>query len=169
MNWDKYFMSIAKQVGQNSKCMSRKIGVVIVKNNCVVSTGYNGPVRGSLHCDKRNYCLPPGVEEVNEYEERFLCPRRIAGLKPGQGNEYCLAGHAERNAIVQAAMNGISTMGTKMYCYCPLPCVQCTICIINSGIKDVYYFEGLDYDEGSRILFNETGVNLHCLSLKDLE
>ena len=156
-------MSIAKQVGENSKCMSRKIGAVIVKNKCVVSIGYNGPVRGAIHCDKRNHCLPRGVKKVIGNEIRDICPRRIAGFKSGEGNQYCLAGHAERNAIVQSAMNGISTLGTSMYCWCPLPCLHCTICIINAGISDVYYFEGPDYDEGSRILFNEVGVNLHLM------
>ncbi len=156
MDWTEYFMSIARQAAAKSKCMSRNFGAVIVKNRCVVSMGYNGPARGTSHCDIRKYGLPEGIAG----DKRSECPRRLANLPSGQGLEYCTAGHAERNAIAQAAMNGISTLGAELYTWSPLPCKECAIMIINSGIKKVYYLSGDDYDNVARKLFIEAGVDL---------
>jgi dCMP deaminase len=155
MEWDHYYMSIAKQASMRSKCLSRKFGAVIVKNKCVVSMGYNGPARGTEHCDVREYGLPPGVSA----EKRSVCPRKLGGFKSGEGIEYCVAGHAERNAIAQAAMNGISTFGAELYTYSPLPCKECAISIVNAGIVKVIHIKG-DYDSLARIIFNEAGIEL---------
>lgn len=161
MDWKNYYMSIARQASMRSKCLSRSFGAVIVRNKCVVSMGYNGPARGASHCSIRTYGLPPGVTG----EPRDMCPRRLGGLKSGEGIEYCVAGHAERNAISQAAMNGISTFGAELYTYSPLPCKECAISIINAGIMKVVHIEG-DYDSLARHIFVEAGIQLE--SIKDL-
>lgn len=161
MDWKNYYMSIAKQASLRSKCLSRQFGAIIVKNKCVVSMGYNGPARGASHCNTRNYGLPPDVS----HEKREICPRKLGGLKSGEGIEFCVAGHAERNAIAQAAMNGISTYGAELYTYSPLPCKECAISIINSGIIRVVHIEG-DYDNLARHIFNEAGIKLE--SIKDI-
>jgi dCMP deaminase len=163
MDWDHYFMSLARQAAGRSKCMSRHFGAVIVKNKCVVSMGYNGPPRGTTHCDVRHYGLPEGVDPR---KRRNRCPRQIAGFRSGEGIEYCVAGHAERNAIAQAAMNGIDTLGATMYTYSPLSCKECAITIVNAGIGKVIHLAKPDYDKVARHIFREAGVEVTALNFE---
>ena len=155
-------MTIAKQASLRSKCLSRQFGAVIVKNKCVVSMGYNGPARGAKHCFERDYGLPEGVAPYKK-----VCPRKLANFPSGKGLEFCVAGHAERNAIAQAAMNGISTLDSEIYTWSPLPCKDCAISIINAGIKKVYYMDS-DYDELARSIFLNSGIQLECVKETDL-
>jgi len=128
--WDEFFMQVAKEVAQNSKCLSRSIGAVIVRDKSIVSTGYNGPPRGVPECWNRN----------PNYERK--CPRQLKGFKSGEGLYLCIAGHAERNAIVNAARFGIETKGTTLVCYCGIPCKDCLIEIINAGVIEIVYKKG---------------------------
>ena len=128
--WDQYFMRVAKEIAQNAKCLSRSIGAVIVRDKSIVSTGYNGPPRGVPECWNRN----------DTYERR--CPRQLRGYKSGEGLDLCIAGHAERNAIVNAARLGIGIKGTTLVCYCGVPCKDCMIEIINAGIVEIVYKKG---------------------------
>lgn len=130
LGWDMFFMRIAKEVAQHSKCLSRSIGAVLVKDKSILSTGYNGPPRGVPECWNRN----------SNYERK--CPRQVQGYKSGEGLDLCIAGHAERNVIVNAARFGISTMGTTLVCYCGVPCKDCMISIINAGIIEIIYMKG---------------------------
>lgn len=123
-NWDSYFMGLAKQVAQNSKCFSRKLGAILVRDKHIISTGYNGPPKKIPHCDTRG---------------DGGCPRKKQGYASGEGLDLCIAGHAERNAIISAARVGISTAGSTLYCYCGPPCKDCMIEIINAGIVEVVY------------------------------
>jgi dCMP deaminase len=165
IDWDIYFLRLAREVSKNSKCLSRKIGAVLVKDKSIISTGYNGPAKGVKHCDERDmefYTKLDGSigggdsSGVGDY--RNICPRRLFGYKSGQGLHLCQAGHAERNSLIQAARNGISTLGTTLYCDCPLPCLSCMIEIINSGVKRLVYLKGDDYDKYSRILLEESKI-----------
>ena len=86
--WDLYFLRLAKEVASNSKCLSRKIGAVLVKNKAVVSTGYNGPARGMKHCDERDlkfYLALEGNEPDELLGNASKCPRRELGYKSGEG------------------------------------------------------------------------------------
>ena len=160
--WDQYFMRIAREVGQNSKCLSRSIGAVIVRDKSIISTGYNGPPRGVPECWLRN-----------ETKER-RCPRQVQGFKSGEGLWLCIAGHAERNAIVNAARLGISTKGTTMVCHCGVPCSPCLIEIINAGIIEVVYLYkggtgnfGKYYDMMSKYLVENSDILVRGIELKD--
>lgn len=176
--WDLYFLRLAREVATNSKCLSRKIGAVIVKDKAVVSTGYNGPARGTTHCDKRNAIFYTSIDENRDYEPDTAneivvyfrhCPRQTLGYSSGKGLHLCQAGHAERNAIVQAARNGISTKDTIMYAYCLLPCKDCCIEIINSGIKKIVCLDSRpDYDRYSRVLLNEAGIEIVQIKQEEL-
>lgn len=129
-NWNKYYLGIAKEIAKNSKCFSRQIGSVLVKNNTIVSTGYNGPPRGVRHCNEWNQ------EEgwpIDNNEK--ICPRRKMGYKSGEGIHLCPAVHSERSSLLAAAMNGISTKDAILYCHCGVPCAHCMIEIINAGVK----------------------------------
>ena len=91
--------------------------------------------------------------------KNMICPRKAAGYKSGEGLHLCQAGHAERNAIVQAARSGVSTNGATLYCYCGQVCKDCAIEIINSGITTLVYLDGCDdYDKYSSTLLRESAM-----------
>jgi len=119
MSWDNYFKNLAYTVASNSKCLSRHIGAVLVKDKAIISTGYNGPSRGIPPC--------PGPK----------CPRTALGFNSSEGLHLCPAAHAEANSIAQAARSGVSTSGTTMYVTCGVPCKNCLALIINAGIEEV--------------------------------
>ena len=144
MSWDDYFMGIAEAVSRNSKCGSRKIGSVIVRDHRIISTGYNGPPSGSSPCWRTyNYNADRLVKDyLNQSQQgRKLveseCPRLVGGYKSGEGLQFCIAAHAEVNAIITAARMGVSVDDAILYCNCPIPCKSCAGYIINAGIKEV--------------------------------
>lgn len=138
-NLDEYFMTIAEVAKTRSTCLSRKVGAVIVKDKRVLATGYNGAPSGCMHCTDIGYCI-----------------RKKKGFSSGAGLELCRAGHAESNAIDQAAKFGIPIEGATLYVTLQ-PCVFCAIRIINSGIKEVV-FKG-EYPTGLALeLLKEAGV-----------
>lgn len=160
-----YFLKIAKQVGKTSKCLSRRIGSVLVKDGCIISTGYNGPAKGVGHCDERNASFY-WLLEKNTNMDRFLpwdnniCPRKNLGYKSGEGLHLCQAAHSERNAILQAAYNGISTKDSILYCYCTIPCKDCCIELVNAGVKKIVCLKGEQYDEYGKIILEEAGIEI---------
>ena len=145
MSWDEYFYELAHVVASNSKCLSRKIGAVLVKNNVVIATGYNGPPRGIPHCDKRHnsddlLCKEFGLKGLNlpKPNKTFpICPRRLLGYDSNEGLHLCPATHAEVNCIAHAAMLGIKAAGAQMYLTCGIPCKNCLAVLINAGIEEV--------------------------------
>ena len=123
-----YYLDIARQVSLRGTCLRRNFGAVIVKDDRVVSTGYAGAPRGVLNCI-----------DIGK------CPRKAAGIPPGERYELCRSVHAEANAIIQASPNDMQ--GATLY-LCSLskdtgeiyggkPCKMCTRLIINAGIKTV--------------------------------
>lgn len=162
---DLYYLRIAKTISLRSKCLSRKIGSVLVKDDSIISAGFNGPAKSVSHCNERNidfYLNLMSNEEkknldnyvLNIYDWGKYCPRRYFHYKSGQGLHLCQAGHSERNALIQAARNGISTLGTTLYCYCGRPCKDCMIEIVNSGVKTLVY---LNKDNPNTTIANNSG------------
>ena len=138
--WDEYFHAIAMVVSGNSKCMSRKVGAVLTRNNAIISTGYNGPPRGIPKC------------------RGSICPRQVVGFKSGEGLHLCPATHAEANSIAQAAMNGVSTSGASMYLTCGVPCKNCLALIINAGIAEVVCTSEEYYDNLSEYILENSDL-----------
>ena len=97
-SWDEYFMEIAEIVKTRSTCLRRQVGAVIVKDNRIITTGYNGAPSGLKHCT-----------------EIGGCERARLNIPSGQRHELCRALHAEQNAIIQAAKIGVSTEGATIY------------------------------------------------------
>lgn len=178
-SWDMWFFQLCQVVASNSKCLSRKIGAVIVYDKTVISTGYNGPPRGVQTCDKRwlndpalrNYALKVSDDSELKYiaprgeffkeQLKGKCPRYVSqlGYKSGQGLEWCVAGHAERNSIVNAARLGLHKLkGTVMYMSCGTPCTPCLIEIINAGIKEIVITADDYYDTSSKYLLNQSDL-----------
>lgn len=136
--WDVYFMSIAMMASMRSTCIRRHVGAVAVRDNQIVSTGYNGAPRGTAHC------LSIG------------CLRESLGVPSGERHEICRGSHAEGNAIAQAARMGISTEGATLYCT-DEPCSFCTKSILNAGFASVVYMRPY-HDDLAAKLRDETGV-----------
>ena len=154
--WHKYFKGITEQVASNSQCLSRKIGAILVRDNIIVSTGYNGPPRGVPHCNTRNR------------SGGMICPRREQNYATGRGLDLCIAAHAERNAIVSAARIGSRVEGCTMYSSWVIPCKDCMIEIINAGIKEVVVTELRVYAEDlGWWLAQQAGIKLTEYDLSD--
>lgn len=122
-SWDEYFLKITADVSERATCVKRQVGAIIVKNNRILSTGYNGSPKSFEHC----------AEDT--------CIRQQMGLPSGQRHELCRGLHAEQNAIIQAAVHGVSIDGGTMYCNYQ-PCAICVKMIINAGIKKLIYSGG---------------------------
>ena len=151
-SWDEYFYNVCKQVARNSKCFSRQIGAIVVIDKSIISTGYNGPPRGVPTCDRRwridNLFREKYGSHIKEDTDiTGRCPRHIIGFKSGEGLDVCVAGHAERNSLINAARNGIATKGATMYMTCGIPCSPCLVEIINAGIKEIVVTNFNFYDE----------------------
>src|SRR6056297_166876 len=139
-DWDQYFIGITKLVAERSTCLRRKVGAIIVKEKRILATGYNGAPTGLKHCS-----------EVG-------CIREQMNVPSGQRHELCRGLHAEQNAIIQAALAGVSIKGSKLYCT-TFPCSVCAKMLINAQIKEVIYVS--DYmDQLSKELFEEAGIKL---------
>ena len=124
----KYYLSIAKEVSKRSTCLRRQYGAVIVKNDEVVSTGYNGAPRGEPNCcDVGN------------------CWRETNNIPHGERYEECVAVHAEQNAIISASRNDMN--GGILYLYgeengAPIKSCPCKICqrmIKNAGLTVISF------------------------------
>lgn len=142
-SWDEYFMEIAEIVKTRSTCLRRQVGAVIVKDNRIITTGYNGAPSGLRHC------LEIG------------CERQRLGVPSGERHELCRALHAEQNAIIQAAKLGISTEGATIYITLQ-PCVICAKMLINAGIKKIVH-KGEYPDELSRKMLDEAGIEIQVM------
>ena len=187
-SWDEYFYRVAVTVASNSKCLSRKIGAVIASGHTIISTGYNGPSRDVRRCDSRWLVDPEIRKEYNRrvtergrsdkvittltlssprYREEFYgkCPRYVKemGCKSGQCLEWCVAGHAERNAIVNAARKGMPPLeGCSIYMTCGVPCTPCLIEIKNAGITEIVCTEiaFYDFDRSCKYQLEESGLEI---------
>lgn len=166
-SWDEYFFNICKQVARNSKCLSHRIGAILVRDKSIISTGYNGPPRGVPRCDLRWKIDPILAEKYIELSQNMKntdvegkCPRRVLGFKSGEGLDICVAGHAERNALINAARHGIATKDTSLYLTCGIPCSPCLVEIINAGVKEIVLTSLKTYDSTSIYLLNQSNIDI---------
>lgn len=151
---DVHFVKLAKEASTQSKCSSRKVGAVLVQDGSVVSIGRNGAPRGVGLCQ----------------DDSKPCPRREKGYPSGAGLEMCPAVHAEANAIIQAARNGIKTKGSTLYCYGGWPCKNCMGIMINAGIERIVFLEEYQpYDELSGLMAEQAGIIIDRVRKEDIE
>ncbi len=128
-DWTEYFLDIAAAVGRRSTCLRRRYGAIIVKDNIIISTGYNGAPRGEANCI-----------DIGE------CERQRRNIPSGQNYELCVAVHAEQNAIINADpvkmqgatiyIDGYNIDGTRAS---GRPCLLCRRMIRNAMISEVVY------------------------------
>jgi dCMP deaminase len=162
--WDEYFYNVARQVARNSKCLSRRVGCVMVRDKSIISTGYNGPPRGIPRCDMR-WAIDDSFNkkydiETPTSETEGRCPRYVIGFKSGQGLDICPAGHAERNTLINAARSGIKTKGTTLYMSCDIPCSPCLVEIINAGVKEIVCTSLHTYDDTAMYLITNSDLGI---------
>ena len=113
---EEMFFNMSKATSLRSPCLKRKVGAVIVKDGTILSTGYNGPARGEPHC--------------------IVCKRALADSGTNY-TEKCPAVHAEENAVINAARQGVSILGGQIYVYAEggaKPCYRCRRLIKNAGL-----------------------------------
>lgn len=140
-NWDSYFMDIVQIIKTRSSCIRRQVGALLVKDHRIITTGYNGAPAGMAHCGDLGGCL-----------------RVKMGFASGAGHEYCRALHAEQNAIIQAAIMGVSISGATLYCT-DSPCTLCAKMLIGVGVTRVVFL-GAYPDKLALDLFAEAGIPL---------
>ena len=138
-----YYLDIAQTVSERSTCLRKRFGAIIVKNDSIVSTGYNGAPR-LRHTDGRLVGGAPRGRE-NCCDLRF-CLREHLGIPRGERYEMCRSVHAEANAIIAAARENM--IGSTLYMACTDPadgkviggvcsCMMCKKMVINAGIEKV--------------------------------
>ncbi|MBN2331878.1 MAG: cytidine/deoxycytidylate deaminase family protein [Deltaproteobacteria bacterium] len=142
-DWHTYFMQIAQLVATRSTCLRRQVGAVIVKNNRILSTGYNGTPSGITHCLERG------------------CIRSERQIPSGERHELCRGLHAEQNAIIQAAYHGVSVNDADIFCT-NQPCIICSKMIINAGIKKIFISDSYP-DELAEEMLKEAAISLVLL------
>ncbi len=132
-SWDEYFAKIAEDVAARSTCVRHQFGAVIVNDRKeMIATGYNGPVRGAVHC------IDVG------------CLKDKKGIASGTGHDVCQAVHAEQNALLQA---GKLSRGSTLYVNA-FPCKICARLAVNAGIARVVTSGTYTDSEGLEILKN---------------
>ena len=124
-----YYLDIAETVLERSTCLRRVFGAIIVKNDEIIATGYNGAPRGRINCSDSGYCI----------RQKLNIPR-------GQRYELCRSVHAEANAIISASRQKLINSTLYLACHDAEsnaldgnvePCSMCKRLIINAGIKNV--------------------------------
>jgi dCMP deaminase len=148
MSWDTYFHTICESVATKSPCFSRKIGSILVRDNSIISTGYNGPPRGIPHCQG---IIKSGLQ---------ICPRRSKGYASGTHLEECPAQHAEENAVSNAARLGVSVLGSICYLNTLIPCQKCFGTLINAGIDEIVVDTVSVYDEFTKFLIDNSTITI---------
>ena len=139
VSWERYFMNLAVQAATRSTCPRKSVGAIIVRDKTVLSTGYNGSIRGAPHCT-----------EVGCLMDNSHCIRTV---------------HAEANALVQAACHGIRLERAQIFVTAS-PCFNCFKLIVNSGIRTVYFGE-FYRDEQVLHFTDELGIEMVHLGLAD--
>lgn len=133
--WDEYFMNIAGEVATRATCARKHVGAVIVRDRTILSTGYNGSIRGTDHCDDAGHMMEDGH-----------CVRTI---------------HAEMNAIIQAAKNGTAIAGASIYVTAS-PCWNCFKAIANAGLHRICFGE---FYRDQRIFDVATALGIELVDL----
>jgi dCMP deaminase len=140
-SWDQYFMNIARMVSTRSTCPRKSVGAVIVRENGILATGYNGSMAGAPHCTDVGCMMENG---------------------------HCIATiHAEANAVIHAAKHGVNLNGGILYVTAS-PCWNCFKMIVNSGIKTICYGE-FYRDERTIEWAKKLNINLKHSPLNELE
>ena len=148
MDIDKYCLNMAVQCSKQSTAIKLKVGAIITKDNHIISDGYNGTPKGfDNECECCNIglrnCTKPKITLCKECEHFKTKPEVL---------------HAESNAIMKCAKDGISTKDATLY-ITHSPCIDCAKLIIQAGIKRVVYLTKYHKNDGI-LLLNKTNIKI---------
>lgn len=147
-SWDSYFLRLARLAELRSNCMKRRVGAVLVRDNRVASTGYNGTPRGLLNCGEG------GCARCNN-----------SSVRCGQALHSCLCLHAEENAIIEAGRS--RAQGATLYCT-TRPCLGCAKKIVQVGITRVVWERDYSSEHDCGALFTAAGIVCEQVNLEHL-
>ena len=137
--WDTYFLKIAYAVSERSTCDRAFVGCVLVLDKRILTTGFNGSPAGQPHCDEEGHLMVEGH-----------CVRTI---------------HAETNAIIQAALHGVSTRGSTCY-VTHFPCINCAKVLVNAGIARLVYSVAYRQDAIATQFLQSAGIEFSQIEYK---
>ncbi len=141
LSWDEYFIETALLISKRSPCERLHVGCVLVKNNRIISAGYNGFLPSAFHISIIK------TEGSNSHEQATV--------------------HAEQNAIADCANRGVSTNGAIAY-ITHYPCINCFKILVASGIKEIKYLNDYKNDININKIIDsmENKINIHSLLLQ---
>jgi dCMP deaminase len=142
-SWDSYFMRLAFLASTRSNCMKRRVGCILMKDNRLISTGYNGTPRGLPNCNEGG------------------CPRCNSNARCGEALDQCLCIHAEENGLMEA---GVARAENCTVYATSFPCLGCTKKIIQVRVKEIVYCEGYATDALATKLLSMAGIKVTHLN-----
>nr|DAK10415.1 MAG TPA: deoxycytidylate deaminase [Bacteriophage sp.] len=149
--WVRRMMKLAKLVAENSPCVRRKVGCVITnKDHRVISCGYNGNIPGHPHCTKET------------------CYRYQNNIPSGQMIDRCMSIHGEQNAIVSAAIQGVSLVDSLIY-VTTMPCITCMKMLLSVKPKWIFFESDYDIKNIQWILDNEKYCHIVQVSIDEYD
>lgn len=141
-SWDDYFLEVANAISKRGTCNRGRSGCVIVKDNQILAAGYVASPRGFPHCDDVGH----QIKKITH--------------KDGTTTQHCVRTvHAEQNALIQAARNGVSVNEATVYCKMT-PCRVCAMLIVNAGIKSVYCKRKYHAGKESEQIFKKAKIKI---------
>jgi dCMP deaminase len=145
-SWDEYFLSLLEPLGRRGTCDRGRSGAVIVSaGNTILATGYVGAPPGQPHCDEVGHMIKTVTDQ------------------DGNSSQHCVRTlHAEENAILQCAKDGIKLEGGTIYCKM-VPCYNCAMRIVRVGVKRVVAQKRYHADQQSLDLFKSAGIELSVI------
>ncbi len=166
-NKHKLFTKMAELIADQSTCCRMHVGAVLVKENRVISIGFNGTPAGQEHCEDHfaHVYQTEFAQEFPSYEE-YHASRTFYDAHGKFSNENEL--HAEQNAILFAAKNGIATAGSTLYVTVS-PCIHCAKVIVTAGIARVFFKTLYDRSQEGIVFLEKNGIECRQLTDKELE
>lgn len=166
-NKHRLFIRMAELVSEQSTCCRMQVGSVLVKDNRVISIGFNGTPTGQMHCEE-HFVEVYKQDFATQYPDfqSFMQSRHFYDLHGKWSIENEL--HAEQNAILFAAKNGISTNGSTLYVTFS-PCVHCAKVIVTAGVSRVFFKQLYDRSQEGVYFLQRNGIECRQLTEEDLK
>lgn len=142
------FLNIAEEIATDSKCIQLHVGAILVRDDRIISTGYNGTAAGFINCTDYFKNIKPERNDHHKFSEAFEI-------------------HAELNSIIYAALNGINISGCDIY-ITHQPCANCLKMLCAAKIKNIYYrypYDKCTYNYDPTTLSMLKQLNVHLINI----
>lgn len=146
--WLKVRLENLAAIRKMSTCLSRTVGAVLLRNNRIISEGFNGAPCGVTECTSTGFCFS-------------------ASIPSGHGLDRCIAVHAEVNCLLNAARNGVDTKDSVLVCTTK-PCLNCLKSLVNGGVRKIFFEEDYTIPEVQQPIYNliikDSGIKLEKIT-----